>query len=131
MTALQGTQGVDSSGEMGVALQGSDGRPAVGRQAWGVSGVGERFGGDWGGTVWGHQGDSLGRAVGAWGWHWRGKGGSCVETRGTVRGQGMTLRRQIVGQWRTPGVTLEGTGGWDDAERDRLGFLGVALEKQV
>lgn len=56
---------------------------------------------------------------------------SCVETRGTVRGQGVTLRRPIVGQWRTLGVTLEGTGGWDDAERDWLGFLGVVLEKQV
>lgn len=49
----------------------------------------------------------------------------------TVRGWEVTLRGQIVGQWRTLGVTLEGTGGlwwehWgagDDAERDRLGGL--------
>lgn len=73
--ALEGTAGVDGSGEMGVALQGSDGDPAGGdgpgaSLGWGGGSEGT---GGWSGG--GTRRRQVGEAVGTWGWHWRGEGG--------------------------------------------------------
>lgn len=90
---------MDCSGEMGVALQGSDGHPAGGDGPAASLGWEGGSGGAGGGTLWRRWGDAggtgWGEAVGAWGWHWGG-GELCGE---------------YGGQWRTLRVTVEGTGG--------------------
>lgn len=69
--ALEGTEGVDSSGEVGVALQGSDGDPAGGDEPGASLGWGGGSGSTGGGGTPGRQVEG---AVGAWAWHWRGGG---------------------------------------------------------